>query len=801
VRERLTSLEARLLAYLAERAGQAVSRDELLVQVWEYAPGVVTRALDTTVRRLRRKIERDPSTPEHVLVEHGFGYRFVPPRAAPPRAFVVADRVERPQVQAQVVEALDEHRLVTLWGPGGIGKTTLAEVVLAQRVGVRVELAGVQREATLLARLGEALDLGGEPDVRALGQALSVPGRVLLIDEAEHLVEALAGLLGQVLDGPDGTAVLVTSRVPLGLAVERVIPVPALTHEQAVELYRLHCERIGAEAAESGAIAALVEALDRLPLALTLAAGRGLVASPAPQLERLRQGQVSDPSERIQHSVAHHLSLLSPQQRQTACALTVFGGWFTASDVADVLGEPAARVLPDLVRVSLVQRAQAGWLRILSVVRSALRQVQPPDASVVDAHQAWLVERIVALDREVHGPDPGPALNAGARLLPDLLSTWDQARDRGDGERIGRLAVASAALMEARSPLSLRRRLYRECLALGPAVPLDQRLFVQARLALSLARYDADPTGQALAGQALDQARQADPAVRAEVRVMHARVLRSLGDSDRAEHGLREALRTLSTLDPLSVTWGLGHARGQLGLTIYLRDPSRADEALDHLRAGLKQVSRRHPRLAAGMHNDVARILLETGQPGARGALAAGAREAERAADRRLEAGLRANLGLVLLDDAPEQARPELERALELLTPLGQPFITALVRGNLAWLHLFAGRPAQAAALAQAAAEAHRRPWYRVAFLCQAALALHRAGQTPRARDVLVDVQGALPMLDERVDSAQYIHDLVASACVPDQVRPADRPIGDPQVRLLVDRFVRGITPPASDPP
>jgi DNA-binding response OmpR family regulator len=75
---RLTTREAELLSYLARRAGQSVTRDELLQEIWGYSPAVVTRSVDNVVRRLRTKIEPDPATPRHVLTVHGVGYRFEP---------------------------------------------------------------------------------------------------------------------------------------------------------------------------------------------------------------------------------------------------------------------------------------------------------------------------------------------------------------------------------------------------------------------------------------------------------------------------------------------------------------------------------------------------------------------------------------------------------------------------------------------------------------------------------------------------------------------------------------------------
>ena len=74
----LTAREARLLEHLADRVGEDVDRDELLVQVWGHRSVSLSRAVDTTVARLRRKIEHEPTSPRLLLTVHGHGYRLVP---------------------------------------------------------------------------------------------------------------------------------------------------------------------------------------------------------------------------------------------------------------------------------------------------------------------------------------------------------------------------------------------------------------------------------------------------------------------------------------------------------------------------------------------------------------------------------------------------------------------------------------------------------------------------------------------------------------------------------------------------
>ena len=76
-RPHFTPIEFRLLQCLARHGGAAVSREHLLRHVWGYSPHAMTRTIDTTVRRLRKKIEPDPARPRFLLTTYGVGYRLV----------------------------------------------------------------------------------------------------------------------------------------------------------------------------------------------------------------------------------------------------------------------------------------------------------------------------------------------------------------------------------------------------------------------------------------------------------------------------------------------------------------------------------------------------------------------------------------------------------------------------------------------------------------------------------------------------------------------------------------------------
>src|SRR4030095_13719085 len=116
----LTTRETALLRYLWERAGQDVPPAALLVAVWGSSPLAQSRTVDATMRRLRNKLERDPSAPDHLLTVWGAGYRFVPSGspAAPTRDRLIGREAE---VRAVAAAFAAGTRLVTLVGPSGAG--------------------------------------------------------------------------------------------------------------------------------------------------------------------------------------------------------------------------------------------------------------------------------------------------------------------------------------------------------------------------------------------------------------------------------------------------------------------------------------------------------------------------------------------------------------------------------------------------------------------------------------------------------------------------------------------------------
>ncbi len=295
----LTELEAGLLAYLADRPGQDVSRDELQREVWGYSASVRSRAVDFTMSRLRRKVEPDPSAPRFLHTVRGAGYRFEPGRATaasapitpPPDAFV-GRAAELERLRALLSGGA---RLVTVLGLGGVGKTRLAlEFLRNQAQELRevaaVDLSGISERRALLDAVSARLGLpagAGDPSPR-IAQRLSAAHTLLLLDDVDALVPVAAELARAWLALPH-TRLLVTSRARLRIAGEHVLELGPLSDVAAADLFRVRSEAIRGplDPDDLGALAPITAALAGWPLALELAAARTRVLRPSALLQRL----------------------------------------------------------------------------------------------------------------------------------------------------------------------------------------------------------------------------------------------------------------------------------------------------------------------------------------------------------------------------------------------------------------------------------------------------------------------------------------------------------------------------------
>ncbi|MGW4962438.1 LuxR C-terminal-related transcriptional regulator [Nonomuraea sp. NPDC004186] len=302
---------------------------------------------------------------------------------------------------AEVRKKLTEARLVSLVGPGGVGKTRLA-VRMASGLGRGfpggawlVELAEVRDPArvgdTVLATLDLRDQAAADPLAR-LPAHLRDKRLLIVLDNCEHLLEAASRLVTEIMKAAPGVSVLATSREPLSAPGEHVVPVPPLQLPVAGPLARvrqneavtLFVERAAAgsgafelTAANQAAVAELCRRLDGLPLAIELAAVRTRVLSAEQILDRLSDrfglltGGVRAAMPRhqtLRTAIDWSHDLLAAGEQALLRRLSVFSGRFTLEDVEsvcawdDVPAERALDLLSSLVDKSLVMKEDAGSL-------------------------------------------------------------------------------------------------------------------------------------------------------------------------------------------------------------------------------------------------------------------------------------------------------------------------------------------------------------------------------------------------------------------------------------------------------
>jgi predicted ATPase len=420
-----------------------------------------------------------------------------------------------------LTRSLAVSRLVTICGPGGVGKTRLA-AELADRTAsampvVSVPLAPVQT-GEVAAAVAAALNLRGDgASAVAIAEHLCSTSAVVIIDNAEHVAAEVAEFVRTLLDGAPGVRILVTSRARLELADERVHVLAPLSVEgaraPAVELFLERLDRAGrAPVDQSDAdVRHVCARLDGLPLALELAAGRAAVLGVAGLRDRLESALdlVATSSNGHRHSslrrvVSWSYDLLDEPSRRLLAALAVFDGEFdldAAEHVgAAVVGRPVSLLLARLVDASLVAAGGTGRYRLLDMVRQFGREqvtAGEGSASARRAHIQWVATRLASIGQIV-----GPAEHQLSARLDELR---DEVRGAirwagavGDRKAATTLVVPLAQAFQYRPDAELIRAGYsvvRQLLGSGSAreQPSAGLTAAGARLALHAGRLDDVP--------------------------------------------------------------------------------------------------------------------------------------------------------------------------------------------------------------------------------------------------------------------------------------------------------------------
>jgi predicted ATPase/class 3 adenylate cyclase len=358
------------------------------------------------------------------------------PRAANPL-------LGREQELRELVALVGDEALVTITGPGGTGKTRLAieaagELVGAFRDGVFwVPLAGLADAGLVTAEIAQAV--GAQDDLAGFVRDREL---LLLLDNFEHLIAA-APTLRELLSRAGRLHVLVTSRAPLRVSGERQYRLEPLAPDDAVALFTARAEAVGAHMAASGTIEAICGRLDRLPLAIELAAARTNLLSPESLLQRLTRilplltAGTRDAPERqraLRATIEWSHQLLDDGAKRVFARLSVFAGSFSP-EAAEQVGESELDGIDALVDASLLKPVADGRLLLLETIKEfAAERLQASDDEQhvrqrhADYYAAFVESRY--RDRFEHEGDAAAALEADHDNLRAALD-WYARHDPG----------------------------------------------------------------------------------------------------------------------------------------------------------------------------------------------------------------------------------------------------------------------------------------------------------------------------------------------------------------------------------
>jgi len=419
-----------LLIYLVQRPGELVASRELIAAVW---PDTFVEEANLRVQMAAlRKALGDSTNNPFILTEQGRGYRFVAAittgpassiRATPAsdsRAFAppttLKSLVGREAALERLIALMPERRLVTLVGPGGVGKTALA-IALAHAVMGRfeggacfVDLSVLRPPATVEGAIASALRIPGEgPDaIESLADFLATRRLLLVLDNCEHMIDAVAVIAETLLRACPNLSILTTSREPLRAEGETLEVIASLAAPTGTALdvrtamespaVRLFIERAALASSNfsltddnAALVGAVCRKLDGLPLAIELAAARvgafglSVLATGIDHWLSLLAGgsRTNARHQTLRAMLDWSYHLLTERERIVLARLGVFRGVFdlaSATQVAQGEGVPWAEVvgvIGDLTAKSLLSagaglgegQGEARW-RLLDTTRA-----------------------------------------------------------------------------------------------------------------------------------------------------------------------------------------------------------------------------------------------------------------------------------------------------------------------------------------------------------------------------------------------------------------------------------------------
>jgi predicted ATPase/DNA-binding winged helix-turn-helix (wHTH) protein len=489
-----------LLIYLAERPGQVIAKQELIDNVWSDVT-VEEGSLRVHVAAIRKALGDGQFGDRYIANVQGRGYSFVGAIARREAGIARQGRlplrparmVGRDPVVDEVKDGIREHRFVTLLGPGGVGKTTVAVAVghaIAEEFNGEVylvDLTDLVDPKQVASAVGKSLGLALGSEEPSLKLIDLVRSRKLLVilDSCEHLIEAAAAIAEQLYQETAEVRILATSREMLRVEGERCCHVPPLDFpphdsEQTKDTVRrypamqLFVERMLAGGrssapteAEVPLIAEICRRLDGLPLAIALAAGQaaslGVKNTAARLMSRTELWKLGRRTNVARHrtlkaTLDWSFDLLTDVERIVFRRIAPFVGYFTLEDARYVAGASdwrggeifdaiAGLAGKSLISTRLVQ-GQPQY-RLLDTTRSyALDRLgEHAEADAIFLRYAqYTVEQVGFQSPVPSAPPLTQRAAASSDQLGDIRAAPEHSSGpRGDREIARRYATTSAA--------------------------------------------------------------------------------------------------------------------------------------------------------------------------------------------------------------------------------------------------------------------------------------------------------------------------------------------------------------------
>jgi predicted ATPase/class 3 adenylate cyclase/uncharacterized membrane protein len=417
--------------------------------------------------------------------------------------------------------------LLTLTGPGGTGKTRLALQAAAEAAesfpdGISwVPLAALSDRDLVLSRIALALEIAEEsetPLVDTLARRLGGKRALIVLDNAEHLLPEIAADVAELLSRAAGPTFLVTSRERLQIAAEQEVAVAAMDADDAMELFVARAAASGVPVEPGPDVQSVCDRLDRLPLALQLAAPRLKLFSIEQLLERLSSrldllqgGRDADPRQAtLRATIAWSYDLLTDEERAVLDRLSVFAGGSSVS-AAEAVAQADPDLLQGLLDKNMLQRRAEDeprlWL-LSSIQEFAAERLatHPGAAEVRRAHADWYRNLAERADADIRAGEPeelGVAMMAAE--IDNLRAAVDFGLDTGDAAIVRSITVALPMYWIMRDRYAEARVWLERALAVSD-VEDDTRVRLLLAVATMAYRQGDHPTAIAASDEAADLA-------------------------------------------------------------------------------------------------------------------------------------------------------------------------------------------------------------------------------------------------------------------------------------------------------